>query len=108
MMRVASLICRDMGGCHLHRENLGQVASQTLKPTGNQALQIIVLRPSSALTRWKPCAWPNRLALRHFDTAYEDCCSVFVLSIGHKPRPDVAEQARLLDVEALARVRGEH
>ncbi len=109
MMRVASLICRDMGGLAIFTgENLGQVASQTL-----ESLRVIestsdypVLRPLICFDKVETVRLAQQIGTYDISILpYEDCCSVFVPK--HpvtKPRPDVAEQAeRLLDVEALAK-----
>lgn len=107
MMRVASSICRDVGGLAIFTgDNLGQVASQTL-----ESLRVVgsvseypVLRPLLCFDKVETVRLAQQIGTYDISILpYEDCCSVFVPK--HpvtKPRLDAAEEAEeFLDVDAL-------
>lgn len=108
MMRVADRLADRIGAEALVTgENLGQVASQTLRnmATIEAAARHLVLRPLSTYDKAETVALARRIGT--FDISalpYDDCCSLFV-----PPHPataarlgDVEQAERALDVEALA------
>ncbi len=107
MMRVASEVCRKLGGMAIFTgESLGQVASQTL-----QSLQVIeeaagfpVLRPLICFDKIETIQMAEEIGTYDISCLpYEDCCSVFVPK--HpvtKPRLNETVKAeKHLDIEKL-------